>query len=504
MIHVNRAASTPLYLQIKKQFTELILSGTLPPGYKLPPERKLAEMLGVNRSTVLNAYRELKADGYVDSHIGQGTQVSTSQSDMSKMEMEPFPLSWKHLYSRTAILSDSNVTQDLLEIANRPDIISFAAGVAIPELNPLHDLQEIQTRLISDYGHHIFQHAPTEGLGSLRESIRQTIKARGILCSSEEIMVLSGSQQGIDFAARIFLNPGDVVFVEEPTYFCARQIFESAGASVIGIPLDSNGLRTDILEGLLKRYRPKFIYTIPTFHNPTGAVMDITRRRRLLSLAYRHQVMILEDDAYGELRYDGENLPPLKALDPYGYVIYLSTFSKVLFMGLRVGWMVAPKAVIQQFIKLKQISDLHTSSLPQWIIDRFIFEGHYQAHIHKAIEENRKRRDIMLEALKEYERKELDLKWSVPKGGLYIWCRLPEHIDASKLLNRSIQKGVAFVPGCTFYSECRERNCFRLNFTFPSPSRIRTGIKGLIEALEEVNKETLEHSKAQIEIKPIM
>lgn len=488
-IRINRKSSVPVYLQISNSIRDAILAGILPAGSMLPPERKLAERLHVNRSTVLNAYRELKADGLADSHIGQGTAVvhrrpadHTGREETDIDEMLPMP--WEQLFSQTSLRMQDTTVRDLLRMAGSGDMILFAAGVTVPGIDSIDSLSRIQMEVLKDHGHTAVQHLPTEGFYPLRESIGKLMNSRGIMAPASETLVLSGSQQGLDLAARAFIDPGDIVFVEEPTFFCAIQIFKAAGARVIGIPIDRDGMRTDMLEMLLDRYRPKLIYTIPDFQNPSGAVMSLERRKRLLALAYRNRITILEDDPYGMLRYEGESLPALKALDGNGNVLYLSTFSKLLFPGFRVGWICAPSPVLHRLTILKQMADLHTSSLPQLIFDRFLREGLLEGHLEIANAENRRRRDILLSEL---ENAALDtMKWNKPEGGLYLWCRLPDGMSQSRLLAKSAENGVAFVPGNTFYPGNPSGNFVRLNFTYPDPRQIREGVRRFARAYGEI------------------
>lgn len=486
-LELDRKSSISLYLQIRNCIRGMILDGTLKAGDPLPPERKLAQALGVNRSTVQNAYRELEADGFVDSHVGRGTTVALSHPGAEGEAHIPVGIPWKQYISESMSRSKQTLVRDLLEIANRKDIISFAAGVAVPGMDSLDALRRIQRQVIKEKGHAVLQHTPTEGLYSLRESISFLMKERNAPVSPEEIIVLSGSQQGIDLLARMFIDPGDTVIVEEPTFFCAVQIFRSLGARVLGVPIDRDGMRVDILEKLLERHKPKFIYTMPLFQNPSGTVLSMERRRQLLRLAYQYQLPIIEDDAYGELRYEGEALPPLKGMDAYGYVIYLSTFSKILFPGFRIGWMAAPSPVVQQAMMLKQMADLHSSSLAQWVMDCFLREGFIGPHLERINAENRYRRDVMLEALEKWALP--GITWGRPQGGLYVWCELPEQIKSSELMTRATENGVAFVPGSVFYPEGDDGNHIRLNFTFPTPDRIGEGIKRLMDAAGRAKKD---------------
>lgn len=504
MVSIDKNSQIPFYMQITKQVRDMIITGVLPSGYKLPPERKLADMLGVNRTTVLNAYRELKADALVDSRVGYGTVVLPVRNEKPQPKQEYVaPAPWKQFLSQSALRTREPLLRDLLEMAGREDVISFAAGIAALEMDPVKIFKELQDELVEKHSRKILQHTPTEGCYPLREEIGKIVECRGAPVTAEEVLVLSGSQQGIELTAKVFLDTGDVVVVEEPSFFSALQIFQVAGAKILGVPTDENGMKVDILEQLLTRYKPKLIYTMPTFQNPSGAVMSIERRLKLLELAYKYQVPVLEDDPYFELRYEGRMIPPLKALDKHGYVMYLSTFSKILFPGLRIGWMAAPKQVIRQYTLAKQMADLHANSISQWLIESFLRKGLLQEHLNKIRKEYVSRRDVMIETLEKY--KDRGIRWSVPEGGFYLWCSLPEGIDQARLLQMAAKQKVAFVPGGAFYMEGEGRNFIRLSFTFPDHEQIREGIKRLMESLDKLADEAIvPRTASAAEVKPII
>ena len=484
-ILINRNSDTPVYLQIKNQLRDMIFSDVLLEGVLLPPERSLAKKLEVNRSTVIKAYQELKADGLVDSHVGKGTAVlpkSLKKSLLPEGYINPLP--WYQLFTESVSTANDNIIKDIMAITGGDDVISFAGGIPDPHLYPVKIMQEIQTELFSTVGREMFLHSPVEGHYPLRESIGCLLRQRQIAATAKDVVVLSGSQQGLDFAARVFIKPGDTVIVEEPTFFGAIQIFRSAGARVIGVPIDKDGLRTDILEALLVRHKPKFIYTLPTFQNPSGVTMSLERRYQLLNLAYQYQLPILEDDPYGELYYDGTQVPPLKALDRHGYVIYLSTFSKTLFLGLRVGWITASPQVLSKFAQLKQMTDLHVNTPAQLLLDHLIRRGDYENHITLLRQEYAMRRNLMLKALEKH--KVPGTSWNKPAGGYYVWCRLPDNIVRHKLVANAGKRGVVFLPGEAFYPDGTQGDAhIRLNYTFVRPEQIEPGIKHLMQAVRE-------------------
>lgn len=502
-ITIDRKSRTPIYLQIRNQIHSMIFDGRLLPGSVLPPERKLAESLGVNCTTVLAAYRELKADGLVDSQVGRGTMVLSVMSEVSESHSEFESPLYTQFLSRISERANDPFLRDLLVMANRNNVISFSAGISAVETDPVEAFRGIEEELIRQPNHEALKHTPTEGFWSLREAISELMQKRGIHALPDEILVLSGSQQGIDIAARVFIDPGDVVIVEEPSFFSALQIFNAAGARIIGVPVDDQGMRVDILEQLLQRYRPKLIYTMPTYQNPSGVSMSLERRRRFLELAYLRKVLIIEDDPYSEIKYEGVRLPYLKELDAYGYVIYLSTFSKILFPGIRIGWMAAPKPIIHQFTMIKQLQDLHANSISQWIVERFLRSGKFENHVKRIREEYRIKRDIMLDAL--MDRPIDGLEWVKPLGGYYLWCRLPEGIPHMSLLVNAAERGVSYVPGTAFYLNGRGGQYMRLNVTYPPGDDIPRGIERIKEAIAATQRKTPDKSLGEgRSIKPIV
>ncbi len=390
------------------------------------------------------------------------------------------PLPWYQMLGDRAARPDPLV-RDLLALTERRDGISFSVGLPAPELLPLADFSQLLATLSDEVGPALLLHSPTEGHSPLRETLAQWLKQRGIVCSPSEVLVLSGSQQGLDLVARTFIAPGDVVFVEQPSFFGALQAFRNARARIVGIGTDEQGLRTDQLAMALRQQRPKLIYTLPTFQNPSSAVLSIERRLELLDLAYRYQVPVLEDDPYSELRFRGESLPSLKALDRAGYVIYLSTFSKVLYPGLRLGHLVAPAPAIRQLALVKQTADLHSNTPGQWLLDRFISEGRYEPHVRRLRSRYGARCERMHEALRRAAVP--DLSWSKPQGGFYLWCRLPTGTERPLLLARAAELGVSFLPGWSCFVDELEHNYIRLNFSFPAPEQIDLGIERLSEAI---------------------
>jgi DNA-binding transcriptional MocR family regulator len=482
-IRVERDSGVPLFRQIHRQISDLILRGQLPEGFRLPPERQLARSLGVNRSTVLLAYRELKADGLVDAHVGRGTVVLPAAAEARPaapfLAVEPLP--WRELVRSGAGVAQEPLLRDLLAMTERHDVVLLSMGLPAPDLMPVELLKDACAAVLDGDGAAALLYSPTEGLTRFRETIADLIALRGIHASADEVLVTSGSQQGLDLVVRAFIDPGDLVVVEEPTYFGALQVLRAAEARIVSVPIDEDGMRVDYLDAVLERQRPKLIYTLPTFQNPSGTVLSIERRRRLIALAERHHVPILEDDPYSELPYEGAAPPPLKALDVSGHVIYLSSFSKVVSPALRVGFLVAPRPALRQLALVKQACDLNSSTLGQAILDRFIHEGQYRRHLERLRQAYRSRRDAMERALGDAAIP--GLQWSRPRGGFYAWCRLPDGIPESTLLARASDARVSFLPGSACFNDEPAHVHIRLNFSFPTPAEIREGITRLASAM---------------------
>ena len=322
VIELDRAATQPLYLQISQQLKTQIRTGELAAGVRLPPERRLAAMLGVNRTTVVNAYRELAADGLVAGHVGRGTVVVGAEDSSGVAEPSTVEMPWEQLFNSATEVMNTPLLRDTRIVSARTDVISFATGIPSPELYPIDTIRGLLNSALNDAGQSLLQYCPIEGYQPLREALAARMTREQGVVDPAEILVAAGSQQGLYLLASTMIEPGDLVAIESPTYLGALQVFRAAGARLLSIPVDERGMRVELLEDLIGRRRPKLIYTLPTFQNPTGTTMSYDRRQRLLALAARYQVPIIEDDPYGSLRYEGRSIPSLHALDRRGSVIY--------------------------------------------------------------------------------------------------------------------------------------------------------------------------------------
>lgn len=486
-IELDRSSRIPLYLQIRNALREMIMTGVLGPGYRLPPERKLASALDVNRSTVVKAYEELAADGLIQSYVGRGTVVANTSGANDSIAAGVSPLRWTHLFNRQAGRNNDPLISNLLNQLAQDNTINLAAGAPAPELYPVEDIAGIAAELLGQYAHEMLEYSSPQGLLSLRSCLALQMRGRGIKAAPDDVLITSGSQQGLELAARVMLEPGDTVLIEEPSYPGALQVFRAAGARLVGVPRDRSGIRMDVLEQAMIRYRPKLFYTIPSYQNPSGLNLSESQRRALLDVAYRCHVPLVEDDAYRGIFFSQGAAPSLAALDNYGLVLHLSTFSKLLFPGLRVGWAVGPGEVIRQMIMARQLDDIHTSTLNQGMLAVYCQQGRLEEHLTLIRREYGKRRDAMLQALDEFSPP--GMLWNEPEGGFYVWCQLPPGVSSERLLAICRDARVVFVPGAAFYADGNGNDHIRLSFSRCDEASLRSGIEKICRAVRQLLKE---------------
>ena len=338
-----------------------------------------------------------------------------------------------------------SAVREILKVAEQPDVLSFAGGLPAPELFPLEAIAEAHATVLAREGAQALQYSTTEGFGPLREWVAARLRGRGVRCTADEVLITNGAQQGIDLAGRIFVDPGDAVAVESPSYLAALQTFSGLEARFVALPSDDQGLDVDALEERLAAEPVKLIYVVPEFHNPKGTTLSLERRHRLVELAAAHRVPIVEDDPYGELRFRGEFLPPLAALDEEGLVVHLGTFSKTLAPGLRLGWLVGPKPLVRAATIAKQASDLHTATLAQRAAAALLETFDYEAHLGRIRATYASRCEAMLTALERHL--PAGTTWTRPDGGLFVWAQLPLGLSSTVLFEDAVRAKVAFVPG---------------------------------------------------------
>jgi 2-aminoadipate transaminase len=394
---------------------------------------------------------------------------------------------WDHRYAQRTQRMTSSTIRELLKLAENPEIISFGGGMPAPEVFPTEKIGEACQYVLKNLSNIALQYGATEGYLPLREMIVRHSERMGIGIQTENVMITSGSQQALDLLGKIFINHGDRILVESPTYLGALQAWNAYGAEYVVVKSDDEGMMTEALEEQL-RTGPKFMYLLPNFQNPTGVTISLERRKKILELADRYGVPIVEDDPYGQLRFEGEHIPSVAVLDGElrysidctsysGNVIYLSTFSKILAPGLRLAWIIAPPEVIRKLVQAKQGADLHTATFNQVVAYEVGKGGFLDQHVKLIRSVYRERRDVMLEALEEFMPE--GVKWTHPKGGLFLWATLPEYMDATQILKPAIAEKVAFVPGTSFHPNGGGKNTMRLNFSMPTPEKITLGMERL-------------------------
>src|SRR3954452_25288971 len=389
--------------------------------------------------------------------------------------------------TRTRVMK-SSAMRDLMAITARPEAISFAGGLPATSTFPPDTFAAVAGRIAAESCAKALQYGPTEGLVETKECIAEVMHADDTPVDIDDMVITTGGQQGIDLVTKTLIDPGDVVVAEAPTYPGAVPTFSSYQADVVQIEMDSDGMRVDLLEETLERLdrdgrRPKFIYTVPSFQNPAGVTMSLPRRKRLVEVAHERELLVLEDNPYGLLRYEGAANPPLYSLDGGVYVMYLGTFSKILSPGIRLGWVVAPPPVLEKINLGKQAADLCTSTLSQLMVQAYFEEGRWRDYVESLTDIYRKRRDTMLDALADHFPPQAE--WTRPGGGLFSWATLPDFIDTTDLLARALRDNVAFVPGEAAFLDGRGRSSMRLNFSGCNEDRIREGIRRIGEVVTE-------------------
>ena len=461
----------PLYGHLVELLEAAISKGEIASGARVPPERELASRLGISRTTVVSAYRELESRGLLRGYVGRGTFVCAPPDPSGA------PFAWRGKIAAAALRSSDPTMRDALRHASDVRLLSLAAGEPAIDCFPTAAFQKAIEQSIRREGLAVWRHGPTEGQPQMREAVAERF---GV--PAESVLVLAGAQQGLDLLARCLVDPGDAVILERPGYVGAIQSFNAAGAKLIGWDVASADM--DELEDLLVRYRPKLVYTNPTFQNPTGVTMSIRARRELLKLAERYRVPIVEDATYGELYFSDPPPPSLRELDSQNIVIHLNSFSKVLAPGLRLGWLSAAPSIVDQMAIIKQRLDPHTQNLVQFALARLIGDGGFDAHLQTLRSEHARRCAMMITAIQRHIAPGM-LRFARPQGGLYLWCRIPTGVSSRALLDRALAAGVAFVAGHAFYADPAGEAELRICFSSVLPEAIDQAVIRLSRTLTE-------------------
>lgn len=466
---LDRADSTPLYRQVVRLVHRCIEHGELPPGSRLPTERDLARRLGVNRSTVIAAYQELAANGLVTARVGSGTVVSEAATALAGPD-------WQTYIAGGTLRPDPALEQEVLAVRRRTGVTSLNSGQASEDLFPIAAFTQLlhsaELREVSlGYGD-VAGYTPLRSLIAARMGV-----------STEAVQILNGAQQGFHLIVAGLLDPGDTVAVEAPSYINQLSVVRSAPIRVLPLPVDEDGLNPAHLESLLARRRVQMVMVQPNYHNPTGTTMPLQRRKHILALCQKHRVPLLEDDAYHDLNLSGPALPTIKSLDSSGTVLYLGSFSKTTAPAMRLGWLAGPIPVLQRLAEAKLQLDQGTDTLSQWLIYRFLREGHYDAHVTSLRAELLRRRDALVAALAQLGD---GVEFQVPAGGFHLWLRCRVAASSAQIFREAARQGLAIMPGAVYGEEPRELPGLRLTFAHLAPEEAAPAVAKLAQVLRSL------------------
>ncbi len=466
-VELNTDSNTPLYLQLYEKIKESILSGRLQSGDRLPPTRQLAGSLGLNRATVAAAYQMLGSEGLMEAHVGRGSFVAGSVRE------DAANLRWDQLLGGTSLPAPAPPAW-----AKTGEGISFSNSRPSEDLFPIDAFRlTCEEVLSSPQARRILQLGSPYGYAPLRSYLLDQARQAGLARPDDDVAVTSGCQQAIDLLRRVLIRPGDTVLLEDPVYAGLRQVFSLGGARLVGIPVGVGGLDAGYLERVLQQESARLLVLTPSFQNPTGTTLPRPDRETILALARARGVVVVENDIYGELRYQGAPAPTLKELDDAGHVILLRSFSKVAFPGLRVGWVTGPRPVIARLAEAKQWADLHSDQLSQALLLRFAQSGRLESHRRNMVAAGAERLEAALQACATHL--PVGTRFSRPAGGMNIWLQLPEPLDAAELLPRAERENVTYMPGKYFSVSRTHAGCLRLCFAGLPPDKIRHGIATL-------------------------
>ncbi len=486
-IKVSKTSKTPIYLQISSQIKTMIISREIMDGFILPSERLMAKKLGIHRNTVIAAYALLEREDLIHSEERIGYRVSYPLEE--ETEKEELPRSDFKAVNWDGIIKEEyqyveKTFDDLFSKSYLENIISFAGGVASSAVYTEEDLVKSIVDIFSDRRNLAF-YSPYQGYHSLRQEISNFIKEKGILVNPSEIQIFSEANQAMDFILTLLINPGDVVLAEEYLSPDVKRALDLAGARIITVPMDQDGILCDHLNALIEKHRPKFLYVSANYNDPTGICMSVERKKKILELSYRCRVPIIEDDWTSDLTLEGPPLPTVKALDRGNNVIYLYTFALTMVPGISIAFAAAPKPLIRSLRYLVSVRLLSLDWLPQKLVETYLATGLYVDRISLFVEDYRKKRDLMCQYLDQV--KDLGVEYQKPLGGVYLWCRLPNHIDVKKLSKAARLRGVYFMPGYVFSSGGgAKENHIRLSYSNATEEQIREGMKILVELIREL------------------
>ena len=481
-IQIVHNSQTPIYMQIKNQIKEMVLTGEVLDGFMLPSERMMAKSIGVHRNTIIKAYNELKADGLISAQQGLGYKIVYRSQDSAFPE-KAGNIPWLHLLKEEFVeLEDTFDT--LFSKTYSEKCISFAGGIVPAEAYNKESIKIILNEMLISDKEEIYSYAPYQGNLRLRQNLAVLLREKGITVQASEIQILSETNQALDYLIELLIRPGDHVITEEPLSPDIYRELAMAGAKVLTVPMDEDGMIVSHLEPLIQKYTPKFIYVSSSFNDPTGIVMSTERRLALLELSHKYRIPIVEEDSASGLRYEEKLIPSLKSLDKRNHVIYIYSFALTFAPGVRLAFVVAPKMIVKRLSYLVSTHLISIDSLSQRLMSIYLEKGMYQSNLRMLCGFYKAKRDLMCAKLE--EARIYGVTYTKPKGGIYIWCRLPNTINAKMLLQKCYKKGVAFIPGSVFFPYgTKGENFIRLNYSYPNEEQIREGMALLIEAMGE-------------------
>lgn len=489
-ITVDKSSKTPIYLQISTQIKELILSGNLATGSILPSERTLAEILDIHRNTVTKAYHELKAQGFIAPKQGVAHAVSYEIEGKSQgTGQKDKKVNWSSIIKEE--YQDMSVTfDDLFERYAEDGIISLGGGISSPSIYDKKDIAKELSEIIAEVGKTQYFYSPYQGDETLIKRLSSFVSTKGIKASKSEIQIMSETNQALDFIVHLLVRPGDVVMMEEPVSPDAYRAMELAGASVITIPVDEEGMMCHNLEGEVEKYKPRLIYVNSSYHDPTGAILSLERREKLMELSNKYRFPIIEEDAASELNYSDNKLPTIKSLDRSDNVIYIYSFSLTFAPGLSLAFVVAPKKLIKSLSYLVAVRLVAIDWVTQKLLAKYMSQGVYYSKLNEYRENYREKKEIMCRSLDAL--KELGVSYKDPEGGVYIWVKLPPGIDSEDFMDNCFKNGVTLLPGYVFFPKKNGgRDHVRLNYSYEDAEKIRQGMK----IFEKTLKRMLAHEK---------
>jgi GntR family transcriptional regulator, regulator for abcA and norABC len=471
----DRKAKKPIYKQLAEYIENGIADGSFPPDRPLPSERQLANQFGINRSTVVAAYDELESNGLIERRQGSGTTISKDIWGMTKKRIP----SWNRYIEAGSFLPNLPVMQRIRKEMGEHNLINLASGELSDDLFPMAPLQEI-TMSRTFKGSLGYDHP--QGSEALRSAIaKHVIEKRGIEVDPSSILITSGAQQALHLVVQCLLKPGDAIAMEDPSYTYSLPVFKSAGLRPFLLPVDTDGVNPDDVLALHKKHRIKMIFLNPAFQNPTGAYLHPQRRKRILEISSEHGIPVVEDDPYSLTSFSREDASPLKAMDFHGNVLYISSLSKIVASGLRIGWIIGPNPVIERLSDAKQQVDFGHGSFTQWIASEFLESDYFGAHINHLVEELKNRRDQIVISLESFLKEQVE--FTTPQGGIHLWCKIKNEFNETKLFEESIKKGVIYVPGSTMGTA---KEYVRFTYAKEKQQNIHKGIGRFAEALSSV------------------